>query len=64
MAKASVNTNAKMKRKPVKAGSSYKGHGGLPTAKQQPKNNKPKHKTKPKTTTNTNKQQKTTNGNP
>jgi hypothetical protein len=33
MAKASVKTKAKMKKKPVKAGSSYKGHGGLPTAK-------------------------------
>jgi hypothetical protein len=33
MAKASVKTKAKMKKKPVKAGSSYKAHGGLPTAK-------------------------------
>lgn len=33
MAKAVVKTSAKVKRKPVKAGSSYKGHGGLPTAK-------------------------------
>ena len=33
MAKVSVKTKAKVKNKPVKAGSSYKGHGGLPTAK-------------------------------
>lgn len=33
MSKATVKTKAKAKKKPVKAGSSYKGHGGLPTAK-------------------------------
>lgn len=33
MAKATVKTTAKAKKKPVKAGSSYKGHGGLPTGK-------------------------------
>ena len=32
MAKASVKTKTKMKKKPVKAGSSH-AHGGLPTAK-------------------------------
>ena len=33
MAKATIKTKATTKKKPVKAGSSYKGHGGLPTAK-------------------------------
>jgi hypothetical protein len=33
MSKATVKTKVKAKKKPVKAGSSYKGHGGLPTAK-------------------------------
>ena len=33
MAKASIKTKTKMKRKPVKAGSSFKGSYGLPTAK-------------------------------
>lgn len=32
MAKASVKTKTKVKKKPVKAGSSH-AHGGLPTAK-------------------------------
>jgi hypothetical protein len=33
MAKASIKTKAKTKKKPVKAGSSFKGSYGLPTAK-------------------------------
>lgn len=33
MSKAKVKTKAKAKKKPVKAGSSFKGSVGLPTAK-------------------------------
>lgn len=33
MSKATVKTKAKVKKKPVKAGSSFKGNVGLPTSK-------------------------------